>query len=161
MLETSDSSLPVVTFSKGNDADGIRSRYPAFRVQVFADRSAVYEGYNNVKLEGKHKYHLTPREYQALIRATDAAFAIADSHSPIYSRNFTLGSIALSTGAVFNFYFFGDRAPVHISLMRNIEKHLKTKALRCPAIKVIEGQPKDVCEVEDEIEDHVIKGRVQ
>jgi uncharacterized protein DUF6438 len=146
----------VLIFSKGSQADGLYGEYPSFRVQVFADRTAIYEGFSNVRLLGKHRYQLTPNDYRALLAAVDRAFATSKSHVP--DPRWTIGSVKMSSGAAFHFAFAGSLAPVHVQLLRGIDKYLQTRSLRCPAIVDVLSKPVDACERETEIENAVMKG---
>jgi hypothetical protein len=142
----------VVTFAKGTQAD-LFLPYPSFRVEVFSDRTAVYEGFYNVRLVGKHRYQLTASEYQSLIAAVDHVFST--SESSIRDPRWTLGSVKRSSGAAFYFGFTGRHG--HIELMRTIERHLRTTSLRCPAYSDNDNQRRDACESETELENTLLK----
>ena len=151
----SDGVKSVVTFTKGTQADLVGA-YPSFRVQVFADHSVIYEGFDNVRLVDKHRYKLRPGEYQSLVATVDQA--LSTTKSAVRDARWTLGSVRKSSGATLYFGFMGKDAPLHIGLMRDIETHLRSRPLRCPAMIDVGNQRRDACEVEVEIENRLLKG---
>jgi hypothetical protein len=140
-------SRPILTYTKGN-GDWIGVYHGEFRVDVFDDRSAVYEGFRKVRLVGKHRYQLTEEEYRSLLRVVDVARSRLQ-HNRLHRRLLIASVVVHSYEAL---YFNIISGSSDILLMREVERHLKARPLRCPYM-LTGDRPGDVCKIEEEIED--------
>ena len=147
-----ESSRPVVTLQKFIWAIS----QAAFRVQVYPDRSVIYEGSVGVRVKGEHRYQLSPGEYQALMRAIhDYA---TDTIQPDIFHHDAAAAITVASGGVQrSFYVNSLTGSRHILFMRNVETLLRIKSLRCGVFISVENRTRDVCEVEKDLEDSWLK----
>jgi hypothetical protein len=148
-----DGPRPVVTLQKYIWA----TSQAAFRVRVYPDHSVIYEGFVGVRVKGEQRYKLSQADYQALLRAIHDYAAHSTQADIAHHDAAAVITVALD-GLRRSFYVNAASGSRHILFIRNIETRLKVKSLRCGVLVTVDNRIREICEFENDMENHWLKG---